>query len=178
MTQLKRFLIALFATGLVVLVAAPIAQAQQVALTDEQLAKIQANCVTIKSSLSQLHASDALLRVNRGQMYESMASKLMDNFNNRLSSNRLDARATNTVTNSYRALLDTFRQDYKVYEQKLSEAIRIDCTKEPQRFHNIVTEARTLRATVHSDVQKLHRSIDDYRNAVTDFKLNFERESE
>jgi len=177
MSQLKRVFIALFITGLVIVGIAPIASAQQAALTDEQLAKIQTNCVTIKNTLSQLHASDALLRVNRGQMYESMASKLMDTFNNRLSANRLDTRATATVTSTYRGLLDTFRQNYKLYEQKVTEAIRTDCTKDPQRFHTIVTQARELRTTVHGDVQRLHRSIDDYRNAVTDFKLNFERES-
>lgn len=178
MSQIKRFIVALLATGLVIVSVAPIVNAQQATLTQEELTKIQTNCVTIKNTLSQLHASDALLRVNRGQMYESMASKLMDNFNNRLSSNRLDTRATGTVTSTYRGLLDTFRQDYKLYEQKVSEAIRTDCSKDPQRFHTIVTQARELRATVHTDVQKLHRSIDDYRNAVSDFKRNFERESE
>lgn len=168
---------ALFATGLVVFSVPFVAQAQQATLSDEQLTKIQTNCVTIKNTLSQLHASDALLRVNRGQMYESIAGRLMDNFNSRLGSNRLDARATTTVTSTYRGLLDTFRQNYKLYEQKVSEAIRVDCTKDPQRFHNLIIQARELRSVVHGDVQKLHRSIDDYRNAVNDFKLNFEREN-
>ena len=169
-----------FVTALTVLLgmSAQTAQAQSAPLTADQIEHIRSNCTTIKSTLNQLHASDALLRVNRGQVYESMASKLMDPFNSRLSNNRLDAKATSVVTNSYRSALDTFRSDYKSYEEKLSSAIRIDCTSEPESFYTNIEQARVLRSKVHDDVIKLHRSIDDYRTAVGDFLLNFERLSE
>jgi len=133
--------------------------------------------VSIKNSLSQLHASDALLRVNRGQVYESMAAKLMDTFNDRLAGNRLDNKAMTTVTSNYRSALTTFRTDYIAYEQKLSEAIRIDCSTQPNTFHAALEQARTLRTKVHDDVVRLHRIIDDYRSSVSDFLLNYERVS-
>ncbi len=147
-------------------------------LTPDQVARVKANCVSIKNSLTQLHASDALLRVNRGQIYESMASKLMDRFNDRLASNRLDNKATVTVAGNYRAALLDFRTDYIAYEQKLSEAMRISCVEQPNTFHVTVLEARVLRNKVHTDVLRLHQLIDDYRTAVTDFQLNFERVSQ
>jgi hypothetical protein len=154
------------------------AKAQSASLTSEQIELIRNNCTSTKSTLSQLHASDALLRVNRGQIYESMASKLMDPFNDRLSNNRLDSRATSAVTSSYRTALDTFRTDYRLYEEKLSSAIRIDCANNPTLFYTTIEQARVNRAKVHEDVVKLHRYIDDYRSAVGDFLLNFERVSE
>lgn len=154
------------------------ANAQSTSLTAEQIEHIRSNCTTIKSTLNQLHASDALLRVNRGQVYESMASKLMDPFNSRLGNNRLDARATSAVTESYRSALDTFRKNYKEYEEKLASAIRINCANEPELFYNTIEQARVNRAKVHDDVTKLHRYIDDYRSAVGDFLLNFERISD
>ena len=154
------------------------ANAQSTSLTAEQIEHIRSNCTTIKSTLNQLHASDALLRVNRGQVYESMASKLMDPFNSRLGNNRLDARATSAVTESYRSALDTFRKNYKEYEEKLASAIRINCANEPELFYNTIEQARVNRAKVHDDVAKLHRYIDDYRSAVGDFLLNFERISD
>ena len=154
------------------------AQAQSKALTSDQIERIRGNCTSIKSTLNQLHASDALLRVNRGQVYESMATRLMDPFNARLNNNRLDAKATSVVTTSYRNALDTFRSDYKLYEEKLAGAIRIDCTTQPEQFYSNLEEARTLRSKVHDDVTKLHRYIDDYRTAVGDFLLNFERISQ
>ena len=158
------------------LVFSSVASAQEVPrLTEEQRSRLASNCVSIKSTLDQLHASDALLRVNRGQVYESMATKLMDTFNSRLNSNRLDAKATSAVATSYRSALNIFRSDYKLYEEKLSSTLRIDCTQEPQKFYESLEATRALRKTVHEDVVKLHRYIDDYRSAVGDFLLNYNR---
>lgn len=166
-------LLSLFSLGALVSFATPSAHADD--LSPDQIEKVKANCVSIKSTLNQLHVSDALLRVNRGQMYESMSTKLMDAFNDRLGSNRLDNKAMMTVTTNYRTALNEFRADYILYEQKLSEALRIDCTVQPNTFHTAVQEARTLREKVHTDVLKLHRLIDDYRSSVSDFLLNYER---
>lgn len=166
----------LLAVGILVAFASMPVKAED--LTPDQAQRVKANCVSIKNSLEQLHATDALLRVNRGQVYESVASKLMDKFNDRLGSNQLDNKAMTTVTTNYRTALATFRTDYIAYEQKLSAAIRIDCTTQPNTFHTTVEEARKLRNTVHSDVQKLHRLMKDYHTSVSDFLLNYERISQ
>lgn len=171
--------LAVLVAGVFIVVHASFSSAQSVpVLTAEQEKTIVSNCTSIKSSLSQLHATDALLRVNRGQIYESMASKLMDRFNDRLGSNSLDNKAMLTVTGNYRTQLNAFRSDYISYEQKLSAALAIDCTSKPLQFHTAVQEARVLRAKVHNDVTKLHQIIDDYRSSVGDFLLNYERVSE
>lgn len=162
------------ASALVLAVASSSVNAQGT-LTDEQLRRISANCLSAKSTLNQLHASDALLRVNRGQLYESIGAKLMNNFNSRLTSNNLDAKGLLLVTTSYRTALETFRSDYQAYERQLSVAIRTDCDKEPAAFHLAVEDAREKRAKVHTDVVRLHQYIDDYRSAVNDFFLNYER---
>lgn len=145
------------------------------ALTNEQRDHIKVNCVGIKSSLTQLHASDALLRVNRGQLYETLASKYMDKFNGRLSSNQLDNKAMTTVSGNYATVLASFRSDYIAYESKLSDAISIDCTQQPDSFHEAIMAARQLRFTVHDDIAKLHTLMDDYRSSVNSFLLNYER---
>lgn len=144
-------------------------------LSDDQKARIQANCLSIKGSLNQLHASDALLRVNRGQIYESVGTKLMDSFNARLSNNSLDNKGLVSVANEYQTALTTFRTDYQLYEQQLSTTIKIDCKKDPTSFHAALEDARTKRSKVHDDVLRLNQYIDDYRSAVNDFMLNFQR---
>jgi hypothetical protein len=151
------------------------ATSAQSTLTSDQSNRISANCISIKNTLNQLHASDALLRVNRGQIYETMNTKLMDRFNARLQSNSLDTTGTLAVTNSYRSALSTFRADYQAYERQLSTAIKIDCTQKPAEFHAAIQDARTKREKVHTDVIRLHRYIDDYRSAVNDFFINFQR---
>ncbi len=160
------------------IVGAPVLRAQSAPLTDEQRARVQAECAQIKGSLSQLHASDALLRVNRGQVYESLSSRLMVPFNARLSSAGLDNKAMTTHTTQYASALNSFRTHYIAYEQKLSEALRIDCRKEPDTFYQAVIDARELRNTVHADIEKLHAIITDYGTSVDDFYLNFKRLAE
>lgn len=175
MKQVKRLVI----FGFVVSVLLPILTVNKVEaqafLTDDQLARIVVNCTSAKSTLNQLHASDALLRVNRGQMYEALGSRLMNNFNIRLTSNSLDAKGLLLVTTNYRAALETFRSSYQAYEIQLSAAIKVDCAKQPAAFYVATEDAREKRAKVHEDVVKLHQYIDDYRAAVNDFFINFER---
>lgn len=144
-------------------------------LSDDQINRIKANCLSIKGSLNQLHASDALLRVNRGQIYESIGTKLMSTFSSRLSNNGLDNKGLVVVTNQYQTALATFRTDYQTYEQQLSTTLRIDCTKEPTIFHNSLLDARKDREIVHTDVVRLNQYIDDYRSAINDFMINFDR---
>ncbi len=149
----------------------------QTILTEDQLQRISVNCLSIKNTLNQLRVSDALLRVNRGQIYDAMGTKLMNNFNSRLSSNGKDIKGLQAVTSGYQTALETFRTDYREYESKLSVAIKIDCDKQPAEFHAAIEAARTKRATLHTDVLRLHQYIDDYRSGVSDFLINFERTS-
>ena len=149
----------------------------QTTLTDEQRTRVKSNCMVIKNTLNQLKASDALLRVNRGPVYDSIATKLMDSFNSRLTSNRFDAQGLLSISSGYDEALETFRTDYQVYERALAAAIRIDCTKDPDSFHAAIETARGKRKIVHEDILRLHQYIDDYRSEVESFKGNFERVS-
>jgi len=144
-------------------------------LTSDQTKRIEANCLSIKGSLNQLHASDALLRVNRGQIYESVGTKLMNNFNARLGNNGLDNKGLIVVANEYQAALTTFRSDYQDYEKQLSATIKIDCTSDPIDFNGALEDSRTKRNTLHTDILHLNQYIDDYRSSVNDFMLNFDR---
>jgi hypothetical protein len=144
-------------------------------LSNEQKDRISANCVSIKASLSQLHASDALLRVNRGQFYESVGTKLMSNFNARLNNNGLDNQGLVGITESYTLSLSAFRSNYQTYERQLAVTLKIDCTKDQAAFHDSLINAREKRTAVHADVTRLNRYIKDYRSAVDDFMLNYER---
>ena len=46
-------------------------------MTEAQIARIKANCVEAQTSLNQLHGTDGLLRVNQGQLYELISTRLM-----------------------------------------------------------------------------------------------------
>lgn len=152
-----------------------VASAQTTPMTDEQIGRIRVSCLSTKSTLNRLHANDALLRVNRGQIYESMSTKLMTQFNNRATNNHFDTKSLSAVTQSYGTALAEFRIDYMSYEVQLANAINIDCTKEPVSFYDAVALAKTNRAQVHADVVKLHQYIDEYNAAFDVFTAAFSK---
>lgn len=154
-----------------------VAQSTPTTLTDEQRARIVDNCTSMKNTLNQLKASDALLRVNRGQAYESLRGRLMDPFNSRIGGSNLDAKGMLSVTTSYDATLNAFRAAYSAYERQLTSAIRIDCTKNPDAFHAAIEDARVKRIAVHTQVGALHQKIDDYKTVVNDFYQDYKRVS-
>jgi len=149
------------------------ASAQNDQPTDAQIQLVQNNCLTLKNTLNQLHASDALLRVNMGQLYESIAIKLMNGFNGRIENNNLNNNSLVSVTKNYNAILNNFRDDYQVYEEKLSTAINTDCQNHPTSFYNAISLARTYRDKVHSDVLRLNQSITQYQSTVDQFESDY-----
>lgn len=151
-----------------------VASAQSVPMTDQQIKLIRDNCVSTENTLNQLHSSDALLRVNRGQTYESMSAKLMERFNSRVASNSLNNTELLSITNSYGAMLDSFRAHYISYEKQLTLAVNIDCSKQPVAFYDAIAQARIGRDQVHIDVLKLNQLIDQYRAAVDQFSKDYQ----
>jgi len=147
--------------------------AQDQPMTDQQIELIRSNCVTAKNTLNQLHASDALLRVNMGQIYESMSTKLMDGFNGRVSNNHFNSSNLVSAIDTYNSTLDVFRADYINYEVKLSAALNVNCLNQPVSFYDSVASARTLRNVVHLDIVKLNQSMDQYQSAVTTFETDY-----
>ncbi len=147
--------------------------AQDATINSQQITRIQENCTLAKNTLNQLHASDALLRVNMGQLYESISTKLMDKFNNRVSNNDFNNTGLVSVINSYNSTLDIFRSDYRTYEEHLSSAINIDCKNQPVSFYDAVYSARIDRDRVHDDIVKLNRYIGQYQSAVNQFEKDY-----
>lgn len=148
--------------------------AQDANITPQQIEQIRGNCVSLKNTLNQLHVSDALLRVNMGQRYELMSTKLMDRFNSRVSSNNLSNIGLVFVSNGYKTALDVFRSDYKTYEENLSATIKINCDSQPSAFYEAIVTARANRSQVHTDIVNLNQFIDQYQSAVIQFEQNYQ----
>ncbi len=147
--------------------------AQTTSLSEDRINSIRASCTSAKSILSQLHANDALLRVNRGQIYESMSTKLMARFNNRVTSHGFNALYLSQAMTDYVSALNDFRSSYRTYEEKLSNTIDIDCNKDPTGFYQSLIDARYNRTALHTSVIKLNQKMDDYGSAVGDFRSSF-----
>lgn len=174
MITTKRFysFVLVLALGGVLLISAT-AQAEDGELTDAKLVQIRSRCSEIKVSLNRIHANDALLRVNRGQLYERLSTKLAAPLNSRIALNRLDGSSLLSVTSSYELNLNEFRTRYQAYEEQLSTTMRTDCVKQPASFYDNLQLAREKRRSVYESTQKLARNIADYKQAFTDFAKSY-----
>ncbi len=146
--------------------------------TDTQLSQIRTRCSEIQATLSRIHANDALLRVNRGQLYERLSTKLTVPLNSRIALNRLDGSSLLTVTSNYDQHLDDFRSRYQTYEEQLSTTMRIDCTKQPAKFYDSLQDARVKRRAVYDATQNLAKDITDYKQAFTEFTAAYKEKNE
>jgi len=160
---MKRFLfVATISAILLGFVAGPFAYAAETEMTQQHIDRIRANCVEAKTILQRVHVSDALLRVNRGQLYEQMSTKLMEPLNNRITLNRLDGMTLALTATDYERQLNTFRQSYKTYDETMSDAISINCVDKPVSFYDLVVSARQKRKDVHKATLELHKTIKQY----------------
>lgn len=142
-------------------------------LTAEQTQLITTNCVSTKATLNRLHSSDALLRVNVGQIYETVGNRLINNFNARVVSNNMNSVNLIASGNDYDVALKAFRADYISYEEQLSQAMKIDCSKEPATFFDATAQAREKRKVVYADVAKLKQQIEHYIVTVDQFQAEY-----
>ncbi|MFZ2125698.1 MAG: hypothetical protein WA087_02645 [Candidatus Saccharimonadales bacterium] len=149
--------------------------AQSIAMNSAQTEIIRSNCVSAKTKLKQLQASDALLRVNMGQTYETILTKLMEKLNGRLSSNDYGNGDFVSISINYRSTLDSFRSDYIAYEKQLSSAIDIDCSSQPVSFYDAVVLAQTKRGQVHGDITKLNQFAAKYESTLGQFEKNYQK---
>lgn len=138
-------------------------------ITDLQLVQIRARCGEVKATLGRVHANDALLRVNRGQLYERLSTKLAAPLNSRIALNRLDGSTLLTITSNYDQHLNDFRTHYQAYEEQLSATMRIDCVNQPAKFYDSLQDTRAKRQVVNEASQKLASDITEYKEAFTDF---------
>lgn len=151
----------------------PVVRADSAPMDDAHANRIRANCLNAQATLNRLHASDALLRVNRGQLYESISNKLMATLNSRIALNQMDGSKLSQITATYNKDYTTFYNDYLVYEQQLSAALQIDCTKQPVAFYDAVNDARTKRNTFHSSVVELNKQLAAYSDAFNEFSAAY-----
>jgi len=165
-----RILLSVIGIGVTLLtvIGAPVA-ADQDDIPPEKQALIRQNCVTTQVTLQQIQYNDAATRVNRGQGYESLLSRLIIPLNTRATANGFNSSATSltATTNKYQTSLSNFKKHYDSYDDALTGALRVKCQEKPIVFYHYLVEARKQRSNLASDVLALTQFIEEYhQNAI------------
>lgn len=127
------------------------------------------NCLAVKFKLSKVHEDDGLSRVNLGQSYDSVSTKLMARLNSRIVQSRLDGAELIKKASEYETALNDFKNDYQTYEVQMNDLIKSDCSTQPQTFYSNLQSVRDLRSKVENDTKQLNRLIKEYRSAFDSF---------
>lgn len=143
-------------------------------ISDTHIARISANCVSAQATLMQLHASDALMRVNRGQIFQSISTKLMIPFNGRIAKYTQQNLALVELASRYDSQFTTFSTDYQQYEEAMSRTLKIDCQNQPVTFYDSLSDTRAKRQVTHDSVMALQKTIQDYGLQFDKFSKDFQ----
>lgn len=155
------------------------ASAQQSSVFSERhKLRIVESCTSAKASLARLHKTDTSMRVNRGQFYEFIGSKLMARLNSRLAINKIDASKLIVKTSEYEQALGEFRDTYRAYEEQLVATSQVDCHSNPVEFYQEVAKARASRAVVQQKVADINRLINEYYQIFVEFRAEYTKASQ
>lgn len=144
-------------------------------LTESQLTQISESCTMSKIALGEVHSNDAVLRVNLGQEYGNISSRLMAPLNSRISLAGHDGVELARITADYNQALQRFRSAYSVYDDSVQSALNIDCRSQQSEYYAAVLVAREDRAKVRAAVEELNNLARQYRGEVDAFGSRMER---
>lgn len=173
MTSKKYFIVLVVGTLAGLLAFSMPAKAEPVNLTPGQTEYVRSVCSSTETSLIQLHTNDALLRVNVGQSYESISTRLIKRFNSRVAFNNLNNSSLLTVTSEYDKSLDLFRNAYRDYETSLSSLSEMDCQNEPANFFSLLESTRAKRLNVRNSIISMNTHLQKYSSEVLNFETNY-----
>jgi hypothetical protein len=139
--------------------------AQSADLTSEKRVIVVQTCVSAQTVMQKIQHNDAATRVNRGQTYATIISRLMTPLNTRSTSNGYNSSATllTDTTKRYQQALDDFKDHYKNYDNAVSNALKTKCKDKPEVFYGYIEDARRERQNVAADVTALSGLVGEYR---------------
>lgn len=164
--------ISLIIVAMVVTLTGGVATAQEqspLILDDAQISHIRTRCVDVQSFLSRLRANDGLRRVNLGQQYETISTRLMAPMNSRIALNKLDGVELTQTAVDFNTKLDVFRESYRDYEKALTSTIDMKCKDQPVTFYDSVMTARTKRVAVKQSMAELSALLQQYNSQFDQF---------
>lgn len=131
--------------------------------------RITMDCAAVKAKLVKVHESDGLTRVNAGQLYDSVANKLMARLNSKIAEQRLDGGKLFVYAADFERHLTAFRDTYRSYESAMAQLIKSDCHAYPQNFYYVLDAVRQKRQEVQQEVTALYDTARAYRREAQQF---------
>lgn len=157
-------------TGLIIVPQPVLAQSAAVSTDAAAVDKIRSNCAAVRLVVRRIHTNDMLVRVNVGQSYNVISSKLMARFNSRAVLSQVDSTELVRLANDFEKMRKTFNSNFNTYESALTKLMRINCEEDSARFYDKLVEAREARAELRGNTQTMNELIVQYKKQVEKIK--------
>lgn len=131
------------------------------AISEAQKEAIVSNCSQIHGDLAGLRRSDARARVYLGSYYETILTKFVIPMNMRLVENGLSTPELVANQNDLSSAKSAFTTNFVDYQRELETLSNMDCKAEPEAFYDKLEVVRKKRATVDTELQKMHAAALD-----------------
>ena len=159
------FYLASFLIASSLLVTPRAVEAQSVdATADSEIIKTLDSSVRV--AIKNIHTNDALTRVNVGQRYNSISTKLMARLNGRLAINKLDSSKLVNITNEFESTRLKFNSNYNDYDTAMTDLQRANCSNNVADYYQKLTVAREARNKLSEDVKVLDELLVRYKEEV------------
>ena len=147
-------------------------EAQSVdATADSEIIKtLERNCSSVRVTIKNIHTNDSLTRVNVGQRYNSISTKLMARLNGRLAINKLDSSKLVNITNEFESTRLKFNSNYNDYDTAMTDLQRANCSNNVADYYQKLTVAREARNKLSEDVKILDELLVRYKEEVQAIK--------
>jgi uncharacterized DUF497 family protein len=164
---MKKYLVAVFLASLVFVPV--VAYAAQTTPSPSRLETIRHNCTVIQTILDQLQRRDLVTRTNRGRAYEAQI-KQIDALQQRMVTNHIVTSAVEPRIAQFKTNVETFREAYVAYDDRMKAIRLIDCREKPDIFATALDDIRKLREQLGAEVIKTENTLAQYRQTLIDVR--------
>lgn len=156
----------LVASSLLITPQTVLAESVDVSIDSEITKALRQNCSSVRVAVKNIHTNDALTRVNVGQRYNSISTKLMARLNGRLAINKLDSSKLVNITNNFESARLKFNSNYNDYDTAMTELQRASCLDNVADYYQKLIVARDARNRLSEDIKTMNDLLIRYREEV------------
>jgi hypothetical protein len=140
------------------------------------LQSIAAKCTLAQTALGVTKTKDASARQIRSQAYINIATRL-NNIVENLSNQRFDVSDLGSSQTKLNLAMNKYLDDVMNYKTTMDDLVDIDCNKNPAGFEYTLLEARSLRATLASDISNIKTNFSIVSKSLDTMKQTVKKAS-
>ena len=156
----------LIGSSLLLMPQVALAQTADTTANSELTKTLSRNCSSVRVAIKNIHTNDALTRVNVGQRYNSISTKLVARLNGRLAVNKLDSSKLVNITNDFESARLKFNSNYNDYDTTMTELDHANCSEDVAGYYQKLVAAREARNRLSENVKTLNDLLIKYRAEV------------